>query len=260
MPSTYTHVPNLFLQSDCEDSNVSQRFGLKPSMTWIALLANLSSHPELKSNTKLFFLARHGEGWHNVAEDKYGTEAWDSKWSLRNGDEEMQWGPDPELTSRGIQQAAEMNGTWRAELANGTPLPQTFYCSPLSRALQTFEVTWNGIQPGAIICEDIRELINRHTCDQRRTQSFLRSSHPAHQWHITEDDLLWSATRGESLTQVEGRIRTFLDLAFATGACVVSVTSHSGFIGELLDYIGHPAYTLATGKMIPVVITSRYDP
>jgi hypothetical protein len=26
---------------------------------------------------KVLFLGRHGQGWHNVAESKYGTKAWD---------------------------------------------------------------------------------------------------------------------------------------------------------------------------------------
>lgn len=26
---------------------------------------------------KVLFLGRHGQGWHNVAETKYGTKAWD---------------------------------------------------------------------------------------------------------------------------------------------------------------------------------------
>jgi len=31
---------------------------------------------------KVLFLGRHGEGWHNVAEKKYGTKAWDVSSSL----------------------------------------------------------------------------------------------------------------------------------------------------------------------------------
>lgn len=30
---------------------------------------------------KVLFLGRHGQGWHNVAETKYGTKAWDVRLS-----------------------------------------------------------------------------------------------------------------------------------------------------------------------------------
>lgn len=36
---------------------------------------NRNSHPDV--SYRLLFLGRHGEGYHNVAEDEYGTEAWD---------------------------------------------------------------------------------------------------------------------------------------------------------------------------------------
>jgi hypothetical protein len=32
---------------------------------------------------KVIFLGRHGEGWHNVAEAKYGTQAWDVSCALQ---------------------------------------------------------------------------------------------------------------------------------------------------------------------------------
>lgn len=38
---------------------------------------------------KVFFLGRHGEGWHNVAERSYGTPEWNRYWSKVNGDGNM---------------------------------------------------------------------------------------------------------------------------------------------------------------------------
>ena len=32
---------------------------------------------------KVLFLGRHGQGWHNVAESKYGTKAWDVRFLLQ---------------------------------------------------------------------------------------------------------------------------------------------------------------------------------
>jgi hypothetical protein len=33
-------------------------------------------------SVKVMFLGRHGQGWHNVAETKYGTKAWDVRAQL----------------------------------------------------------------------------------------------------------------------------------------------------------------------------------
>lgn len=38
---------------------------------------------------KVIYIARHGEGWHNRAEEKYGTEEWNRRWSRLEGDGEM---------------------------------------------------------------------------------------------------------------------------------------------------------------------------
>jgi hypothetical protein len=52
---------------------------------------------------------------------------------------------DPELTCIGLEQAAAANNAWKTELAFGIPLPEKFYTSPLTRAIKTCEVTFNGI-------------------------------------------------------------------------------------------------------------------
>lgn len=36
---------------------------------------------------KLLFMGRHGEGFHNAAEEFYGTPAWNCYWSILNGNE-----------------------------------------------------------------------------------------------------------------------------------------------------------------------------
>ncbi|KNF03668.1 hypothetical protein PSTG_03188 [Puccinia striiformis f. sp. tritici PST-78] len=40
---------------------------------------------------KVFFIARHGQGFHNIAESKYGTTLWDCYWSEKNTDGELIW-------------------------------------------------------------------------------------------------------------------------------------------------------------------------
>lgn len=38
---------------------------------------------------KVLYAARHGQAYHNVAEEKYGTPAWNSHWSRETTDGEI---------------------------------------------------------------------------------------------------------------------------------------------------------------------------
>jgi hypothetical protein len=42
----------------------------------------LNQNSEEGVQYKVLFLGRHGQGWHNVAEAKYGTKAWDVSHSI----------------------------------------------------------------------------------------------------------------------------------------------------------------------------------
>jgi hypothetical protein len=39
----------------------------------------------------VLYVARHGQGYHNVAESQYGTPMWNCHWSLLNGDGKITW-------------------------------------------------------------------------------------------------------------------------------------------------------------------------
>jgi hypothetical protein len=39
----------------------------------------------------VLFLARHGEGFHNIAESFYGTPAWNCYWAQRYGNGTITW-------------------------------------------------------------------------------------------------------------------------------------------------------------------------
>ena len=54
---------------------------------------------------------------------------------------------DPELTQLGISQASHAHDAWKEELAFRIPLPDKMYCSPLTRAIKTNEITFRGIIP-----------------------------------------------------------------------------------------------------------------
>lgn len=64
----------------------------------------------------------------------------------RRADEQ---GPDPLLTPYGREQVAKTADAWKEQIKANVPLPQVLYSSPLRRAIDTVEITWNDISLSA---------------------------------------------------------------------------------------------------------------
>lgn len=274
---TYSNAGyGIFAQSDptTDDTQfnyiTARDFGLLLDGSWPALkqhLHNLNRNPETPNTRyKLLFLARHGQGYHNLAIEIYGQQAWDDYWSLLNTDGNIVWGPDPELTPLGTEQAKRNNIAWRKQIEDrGILVPETHYVSPFTRALDTYKETWNhlhsdNIDDSPLVVEDIRETIGVHTCDRRRTRSYIRESYPSYliENGFTEEDELWTADYRETPAEQNIRIRRFLDnYVFGCDGddtMVVGVTAHSGTINSVLDVIGHRKFNVGTGGIIPVLV------
>ncbi|TFY77106.1 hypothetical protein EWM64_g6905 [Hericium alpestre] len=197
----------------------------------------------------------------NVAEAKYGNKAWNEYWSLLNDDGELTWGPDPSLTSIGEGQARTAYAVWATELPRGMPLPHKLYASPLTRALQTYELTFTGIipaeHPKPIILEMVREEYGEHTCDKRCKRSEIHAAFPDFDFEdgFAEEDPLWTPER-ESKAHEEVRARSVLDRIFTVDVddTFISITAHSGIINAFLRVIGRGDYPLPTGGLIFVVV------
>ena len=106
----------------------------------------------------------------------------------------------------------------------------------------------------------LREALGVHTCDRRSTASHLRKAFP----HITfeegfsEEDPLWEADYREPGSARKFRLSQFLDDIFAHDSNVfLSLTSHSGAIGSILEALGHRRFALQTGGVIPVVVRAK---
>ncbi|KNG51665.1 phosphoglycerate mutase family protein [Stemphylium lycopersici] len=174
---------------------------------------------------KVLFLGRHGQGWHNVAETKYGTKAWDCYWSALDGADGITWS-DANLTATGQGQAKDVNKLWASQLPLGIPAPETYYVSPLTRTIETADLSFQGLDLPTdkpykpFIKELLREALGIHTCDRRSTLSHLKPTFP----HLTfeegfsELDLLWEADYREPDTARRYRLATFLDDIFSTDA------------------------------------------
>jgi broad specificity phosphatase PhoE len=230
---------------------------------------------------RLLILTRHGEGWHNVAERFFGTERWDcvyaglegtrSRGDEGDGGEGVRWA-DADLTVKGWEQAQGLRrGLERLMLKEGVVVPERFYVSPLRRALRTAEGVWRGLvekenetekregerEFRLTVKEGLREGIGIHTCDRRSSKGEIQRVFPSVEIEerFAEDDLLWRADLREPGEEQTRRLRGVLDDVLSRdGSLVISMTSHGGTIQSILRAVGHRAFEVGTGGILPVVV------
>ncbi|EGV64130.1 phosphoglycerate mutase [Yamadazyma tenuis] len=268
-------VDGMFKQSD--DSTDEYKFDyLKEDfgrlLSWeetFAKLDELNSNAPANECYKVFFLARHGQGYHNLANSTYGNKEWYRKWSELNGDGKIVWGPDPELTELGVSQARDNAHVWAEQVKKGVKLPTVWFSSPFRRSADTLINTWESfvdistIKP--LIMEDFRETIGVHTCDKRSPRSVIAAKYE-HLGFVIEDgfeeeDVYWKPDYRETIE--EHGIRTNRAFQHIFNNCedeVVSITSHSGAIRAQLLVLNHRPFSIGTGGMIPVVVKgTKYE-
>ncbi|KAL8674636.1 MAG: hypothetical protein Q9168_000944 [Polycauliona sp. 1 TL-2023] len=284
---TYSTVTGYFLQDD--DSTVaenfdfiSKNFGLlereseadksstseeKEKASWQRFEREVQRLQDEAGNGtvyKVLYMARHGQGVHNVAEKKYGINTTSKRyWAALEGDSTSNW-VDAHLTDTGIQQAKAVNAFWKHQIEIAkTPAPQTYYCSPLYRCLQTANFTFTDLDLPTdrpykpVVKEFLREVNGIHTCDRRSRKSSLLQAFPNFIFEpsMTEDDELWSSTERETNPEIDTRVKMLLDDIFEHDESVfISLTSHSGAICSLLRVLGHREFRLVTGGVIPVLV------
>lgn len=225
-------------------------------------VASLNSASSADTQYKVLFIGRHGEGYHNVAQDYYGTPAWNCYWSELDGNGTISW-EDASITLNGVAQAQTANKFWSSQIANqGMIAPQSFYTSPLTRCLQTISITFDGIdgvpQPFApTVKEFFREGISMHTCDHRSNKTYIHNSYPDFVFEdgFTEFDELWNGVTAESSSAQDRRSKVVLDSVFASDKnTYISITSHSGEGASMLRVLNHISFNLNTGAVIPVLV------
>ncbi|KAL9622456.1 MAG: hypothetical protein Q9160_003132 [Pyrenula sp. 1 TL-2023] len=185
---------------------------------------------------KVVYMGRHGEGFHNVAQDFYGTEAWDCYWAKLNGNDTSTWF-DAHLTSTGIAQAQVANSFWAREIQEQhIPTPQAYFVSPLHRCLETANVTFSGLDlpsdrpfaptiketPSSAVLSNalsqlLREALGIHTCDRRSPLHTIRALFPSYAIEpgFSDPDPLWVPDLRESNSARVVRMKKLLDDVFA---------------------------------------------
>ncbi|KAJ5950998.1 uncharacterized protein N7479_009411 [Penicillium vulpinum] len=287
----YTAVPGYFLQDEAATDPTTfdytaENFGLisrsysgdkdhkrhKSLTQWERFyneVTKLNDGSKKDVEYKVMFLGRHGEGWHNAAETYYGTPAWNCYWSELSGNSTATWA-DAVLTPGGVDQALKANQFWKKEIREQRiHTPDLYYVSPLTRALQTADLTFTDLKmpKGSAnfkptIKENFREGVSVHTCDHRRSRSYIHKLFP--RWSIekgfSENDELWNGVTAESSGAQDVRTTDALnDIFFSESKkkSFVSVTAHSGEISSILRVLGHRAFKLNTGAVIPVLVKAE---
>ncbi|KAI9574307.1 histidine phosphatase superfamily [Boletus coccyginus] len=247
----YTTLRGFFLQDDPESQvdGIPPRFGLKDDSDsrWVKFkeeIERLNANAPSGTQHTAVFVGRHGEGYHNVAMEN---------WTRLNGDGELVWGPDPELTELGIEQAKNAHQAWKTELEYSIPLPEKLYSSPMRRAIKTNQVTFEGLlRPDlkTTIVENIREKNCVSTCDKRRKKSEIANDFPDYLFEegLTEEDETWDPELRETYEEVDIRAKKVLDMIFDNDEeQFISITSHHAFIDAFLRVCGHRPWALPTG-------------
>lgn len=273
VPGHYEVIKGFFEQNGPDGSEIAvvsgNDLGLKPNFNWSDVVTTLAELNQAQdgSKYKLFLLARHGEGYHNIAPDLFNTTEWTCDLQMRDGKDGLEWF-DASLTAEGEAQIKELSNIYEREIAKGMPLPQSFYVSPMRRTLQTFELTWSWFlnlnETKPIVKEYARETYGIGTESKRHTKTFIEDNWDYVEFEkgFTEEDLLWEQDRHESHQHRNYRARVLLNDIFVNDDNhIISLTSHRGTIRSILKVIHHRKWNLNTGGMIPVIIkASHYQP
>ncbi|KAG9240202.1 histidine phosphatase superfamily [Calycina marina] len=224
-------------------------------------VSSLRAAAESNVDYKVLFIGRHGEGYHNVAETYYGTPAWNCYWAELDGNGTVIWA-DAHITDNGAAQAQNANTFWKSQIANQQQsIPQSFYTSPLSRCLETAQITWAGITEQAPTVKELfREHISQHTCDRRSNRTYIEENFPAYpiEAGFAEEDPLWRSVSAETSDGNDVRNTHILADMFGSDTnTYLSITTHSGEAASILRVLNHISFSLATGAVIPVLVKAE---
>lgn len=280
---TFRALPGYFIAFPNEnakpvDSNKINHLELIGCKSWKQLYDSIPKDTPTHEY-KILIVARHGQGYHNAAIDRYGEDKWDEYWSMLEGDEHGEW-VDSKLTPLGKKQAFNTGSKVILPIIQDLGfLPHIYFSSPMRRCLETFIESWTPVfckflppetAVSPFILENLRETLGEHTCDKRvdhsiaveEYQNYKMASNNVITWKYSENypeiDQLWSADWREPQSEMDARVNNGLIEVFeklTPEEKLVSITCHSGVIGSILRNLKHPEIqNLDTGKIVAVVI------
>lgn len=238
-------------------------------------ISTLNDHAPPNTSYHIFYLARHGQGYHNLAEAYYGTQPWDCYWAQLDGDPEsnITWA-DAYLSKLGERQAGEQSRFWRTQLAEARmPVPSSWFVSPMERACRTAQITFESLAREGkldkewkpIVKELLRETNGVHTCDRRSRRSVIAERYPRYQIEegFSEEDELWDPVFRETEEAHTYRAALLLDDVLGQArskggkGSYVSLTAHGGMINAILRAVGHRQFQVKVGSVIAVLVKAE---
>jgi len=260
------------------DPSLARRHGKdQPPTDWQRFthhLSNLNSNAPANTSYHVLYLARHGQGYHNLAQSYYGTQAWDCYWAQLEGDPDssITWA-DAHLSKLGEQQAREQNRFWTSQLATEKmPSPGAWFVSPMERACKTAEITFEPLARSGrlrgtwrpVVKELLRETNGIHTCDRRSRKSSIAERYPEYEIEegFTEEDELWDPVYRETQAAHIYRASLLLDDVLRQTKrkeddSYVSLTAHGGMINAILAAVGHRRFAVKVGSAIAVIVKAE---
>ena len=180
-----------------------------------------------------------------------------------DGDGAMTWA-DARLTPKGEEQSLQSRDFWaEAYRRKDMPLPEKYYVSPLTRCLQTAQITFSPLIQDElarpVVEELVRERYGVHTCDRRSRRSLLQEKFPGFDFDtcMPEEDELWEPDRRETIEEHAERMRKFLDKVFERNETFISVTTHTWSFTALYSVLEHQGSRVAAGATLAFLIRAK---
>ncbi|KAE9025951.1 hypothetical protein PR003_g10251 [Phytophthora rubi] len=254
VPFSLRYVPGFFKQGTPSvqvPASNPEHLGLVDNVTWGDVDAYINGRATQGVQVKLLLFLRHGEGTHNVAEAKYGTEEWERYYR------KLAEYTDAKLTDVGMQQAEKASERLDGEMKRGLEIEEVVV-SPLERTLHTSMIAYrNHEEIPKRSMEWPRETIGVCTCDLRGTISSkalqYRSIDFSDVW--SDADPWWTPDHRETEAHIDDRARVFLNRVFyGHKASHIGVVTHSGMTHAAMRVVGHREYKVATAEVIPFLL------
>ncbi|KAI5961875.1 PMU1 [Candida pseudojiufengensis] len=243
-----------FEQSDSNispsDVNYTKNFGLKDQYSWKDVLDQTDEYH------KLFFIIRHAFGVHQC---NTPSTDWTCYWQTLDGYDGQVWA-DALLTQQGIDQSKKLSQ--QIKNTKDFPYPDHYYSSPLRRTLETWDYVWSDLtSKGPIIKEFARETYGIQTESKRHDKNYISLNwpHATFEQGFTTNDELWKSDKRETGQHRKYRAASVLNDIFDAHKDdkVISLVSHSGLIGSILDVVGHRNYPVDNAVLIPILIQRK---